>query len=637
MKQWYSAALGKIQTFLKPPPKEEELQLHDVVIFYNFVFDIGKPVDPTQAARKLLEKDFACASANLISNTIEVAPRLKRLHNIRELAVQLAVVSSYIQLHKWKAVFSWVLHHPNYTFFLLRSARGRKANKHATTNASRQQKSMDAVLTDTLKFIDHSMAKFQSIEALHLYSDRRLFSPLYLREAPFTRVGLQPFFATIDGEDIGVDVSLVIHRTGVAILTCGVMFKTPKTVDTLIHLKVIEQIQIPHFEVAKALVDVPSTAHGLARMRITPTKKRYSSGVEWCKYEDQKPVNLLFILQLYQIAVTAAIIGKTPRGLDEPFSWLRTTDWIAYPIMFVRQVTPQCSTDEEFKKRHAQELAGLVLGFPQWKQIKPDRTQEVVTKDLTLTSNYSLYLETSHTTVIYYADHLARLERQFGKDIPGQEWLFHHFQTSAIVEALLIQEWILHIHDCELNMLPYNLTKLNRLKQNLILALDEYHKILFSDGTAQNILKGGQEVMGVHDRHEGIVQKLDRVEKLIEVGESQQLARRNLFFNFVLLLLTLIAGLPSAQQIVTVVNSWNIIHFNTVLAVSTLYISFVALVLISVIWQLMPTRRRKLIVPFDQSQTAMKKHFTWPQEMKFTSTIQKTVNRSGNGKNTLSK
>jgi len=120
------------------------------------------------------------------------------------------------------------------------------------------------------------------------------------------------------------------------------------------------------------------------------------------------------------------------------------------------------------------------------------------------------------------------LEKQFGKVISGQEWLFDHFLASGIVEALLIQEWILHILDCELNVLPYNLAKLNRLKQNLIFALDEYHKVLFSYGTAQDILKGGQEVLGIHDRYEGIVQKLDRIEKLIEVKESQQLAKRNL-------------------------------------------------------------------------------------------------------------
>ena len=625
MKQWYSAAISKIRTSLKPP-SQEEVQCHDVVVFYNFVFDIGKPVNPTQAARDLLKKDFACASANHITNTIEIAPRLKQLLKLRERAVQIDIISSYVQQNKWKAALSWVLHHPKHALFMLQSGKRRKDGKHSEASTLPQQKNATTLLKDTLKFIDHSMAKFQSLEGLQLYSDKQLFSPLYLREAPFVRVGLQPFVATIDGEDIDVDVSLVIHRTGVAILTCGVMFQKPKTIDALIRLKVLEEIGVPHFEVAKALIDVPSIAHDLEQMKITPTSKRYSSGIEWCEYKVQRPVNLFFIFHLYQDAIIAAINRRTLKKVDETFSWLRTTDWFAYPIMFIRQVTPKYPTDAALKKRHAQELAGLVLGFSQWKQVKPEKIQEVITRDLTLTSNYSFYLEASHATVVYHNDHLMQLEKQFGKNIPGQEWLFQHFQASAIVEALLIQEWILHIFDCELNVLPYNLAKLNRLKQNLVIALDEYHKILFSHGTAQDILKSGQDVMGIHDKYEGIVQKLDRVEKLIEVKDSQQLARRNLFFNFVLLLLTLIAGLPGAQQIVTIVSSWHVIHFNTLIAAQVLYASIVALVIVSIIWQLLPIPRRKLIVSFDQSHIAMKKHFTWPRGVRFTSARKQTPN-----------
>jgi len=137
--------------------------------------------------------------------------------------------------------------------------------------------------------------------------------------------------------------------------------------------------------------------------------------------------------------------------------------------------------------------------------------------------------------------------------------------------------------------------------------------------------------MHIHDRYEGIVQKLDRVEKLIEVKESQQLARRNLFFNFVLLLLTFMAGLPSAQQIVTIIISWHIFKFNTVIAVQILYILIVLLVIISIIWQLLPTFNKKLIVPFDQSHIALKKHFTWPRRVYFTS-ARKQISNSNSQK-----
>ena len=89
MKQWYDAAMNKMRRPLKPTSRDE-LQCHDVVILYNLVFDIGRPVNPTQAARNLLKKDFACASANHITNTIEIAPRFKQLLKLRERTVQTA-------------------------------------------------------------------------------------------------------------------------------------------------------------------------------------------------------------------------------------------------------------------------------------------------------------------------------------------------------------------------------------------------------------------------------------------------------------------------------------------------------------------------------------------------------------------
>jgi hypothetical protein len=78
------------------------------------------------------------------------------------------------------------------------------------------------------------------------------------------------------------------------------------------------------------------------------------------------------------------------------------------------------------------------------------------------------------------------------------------------------------------------------------------------------------------------------------------------------------AGLPSAQQIVTIISSWHVIKFNTIIATQVLYALIILLVIISIIWQLLPTFNKKLIVSFDQSHIALKKHFTWPRRVYFT-------------------
>ncbi|GHO94640.1 hypothetical protein KSF_046880 [Reticulibacter mediterranei] len=595
------------------------------MIFYNLVFDIGKLVNPIQAARKLLAKDFAYAATNYPADTIEIAPRFKSVRNDYEQAIYYAVLSSYWEQHKWKDMLLYALAHPKRSSRLLSTVRIKISKEQSSAGERANPKKTLKDLKEALQSVDHIMANLQRFTALQLYSDQQLFSPLYLREAAFMRVGLQPFLATIDGEELKVNVSLLIHRAGVAVLTFGVSFKKTRTVDTLLQLKVLEDIGVSRFEIPKILVDLPATAHILKQYGITPTAKHSKGGIEWYTYEPSQPVEFLFLFHLYKDAILVAINGrKALRNDGDTFTWLRTSDWLAYPIMFIRETSPEYPTDAALKKHRAPELSGLVLGTNHWREIKPEKIPEVIVNDLAPTSDYSFYLGESHTTVIYHHDHLTRLEQQFGENIPDHEWLFQHFQASVIVEAALIQQWILHILDCELKALPHNLTKLNHLKQNLIVALDEYHNILFSHGTAQDILKSGQKTMQIHERYEGVMQKLGRVEKLIEVKESQQLFRRNLFFNFVILLLTLIAGLPGAQQIVTIVDSWKIIHLNTLIATQVLYLSILILVIISILWQLLPTKGKKLIASFDHSSTAMKKHFTWHKPVRFTSVHKKS-------------
>jgi hypothetical protein len=91
-------------------------------------------------------------------------------------------------------------------------------------------------------------------------------------------------------------------------------------------------------------------------------------------------------------------------------------------------------------------------------------------------------------------------------------------------------------------------------------------------------------------------------------------------------LLTLIAGLPSAQQIVTILDSWHLIRFDILFTTKIIYLSIIALAIVSIIWQLMPTYGRKLISSFDQSHLATKKHFMWPKMMRFSSARKQASN-----------
>jgi hypothetical protein len=613
----------------------KEPQFEEIVIFYNYIFDLGDFVNPTDVARRLLDKEFALSAANYLTDDIEVATRFKELARLRSGALHLSDIYQHLETKGIRGVVGWVLKHPIRAWQLWRTMRrARSSQSQEHPDHETEPKGIQGVLEGVVEFVDEAMMRIQMFEALQRHVDRSLFTPLYLCEVPFTRVGLQPLFATMAGQRVDVDVAVLIHRTGVAILTFYALFDGQKSADELLALQKATEVQIEHSEIVRAIVEPQARVFGLRSSDLdkAPFERRYSGGVEWFIYREQEKVTLTDLFELYQIAIVSAVHGKEPSKPTEPWSWLRTPDWFAYPIVFIRRIIPPVPNDEAFKRQYPGLLAGLVQRFPQWQEMKKKEVQEAIEADLSMMQNYSLYVGSSHTTVLYYEPCRQSLISRHGEDVPGQEWLVKHFQTSAVVDVLLIQRWILHTLNYQLHNLGYSLRKLNALKRNLLLALEEYHGITLSYGTAQDIVRQARETMGITEMYENIMQKVSSVERLIEVEETRRRTSRDLLLRIGAIVATLLFGLSGAWQVVRVVSDWNSLPTEawggldgTVLksvadlvqawpipASLFLYLILIGIIMLIIIWGLRPSRKHRPILDVDQSEPAYTRGFIWP-------------------------
>jgi hypothetical protein len=618
--------------------RPKEPQFGDVVIFYNLVFDLGSSLNPTEAARKLLDKEFALSAANYLTDDIEVATRFKQLAQLRSSMQDIAEVHGHLEEKGARGVIRWILSHPIRLYRLFRTVR----QEHSSLGENESIEGTDQLededvwseLEGVQDFVDEAMARIQLLEALQRYTDRLLFSPLYIRDIPFARVGLQPFYATVDGERVDVDVGVLIHRTGVAILTFYAVFDKKRTAEELIRLQVATHLQVESSEVVRAIVEPGARAFGLRTHHLdkAPFERKHSSGVEWFIYRDQEGVTLADVFGLYQTAILSAIHEKEPSTPVEPWSWLRTSDWFAYPIVFVRRLVPAIQDGSSFISQYPKTLAGLVQRFPHWQKLKEDHVQEVLKDDLSLSKDYSLYIESSHTTVLYYEPYRQALIEKYGDDVPGQEWIFAELQTSVVIDVLLVQRWILAILDRQLGNLSYNLDKLNALRRELLLALEEYHGITLSYGSAQDIVRQGQDKMGINELYKRIMLKLSGIEKLIETEESRRSARREFLVDVAAVIAALLFGLSGAWGVTEVASKWNqlplsawwglertilkpIVEFidsYPVPVTLALYIASVVIVVSIVLWGVRASRKHKRIYVSDQSKPAYAPGFTWP-------------------------
>jgi len=251
--------------------------------------------------------------------------------------------------------------------------------------------------------------------------------------------------------------------------------------------------------------------------------------------------------------------------------------------------------------------------------------------DLSIYDDYSVYVAPGHTTVFYFEPYYRRLSEVYGEDIPGQDWIRSHLQTSIVLDVVLIERWILTILNRQLSTLTYDLTELNAFKQSLLLALDEYHNIALTYGEAQDIVRRARQMMGTEELYQGVMQKLGILERLIEVGETRRHAWRDRLLKAGTVLVTLLLGLPVASQATKVIVGWDPVPlpsddgwvpavFNAVVRFTqshpaevtiAFYVGSLSIVLPLVLLSLLPSRARRQVISTDESGPAFAKGFTW--------------------------
>ena len=550
----------------------EELRFEEVVIFYNQVFDLGSNVNPTEFARKLLQEDFSLVAPNYLTNEIEVAERFKDLERLRSSAEALSDLRQNLDSAGIRGMATWVLSHPVHALRLVplfwQSRKEREplpkeqeleAEKERDSCAETADNGSQLAEERAVKFMDDAMRRLGWFESLQRHVDRSLLKPQYLEEVPFTRIGLQPFFATMAGERIGVDVGLLVHRSGVAILTFYVSFEGRKTAEELLDLELLApKAEIAELRVARAVVDLQARSHGLRAKEIdrTPSEREFSSGIEWFIYRDHEKGALVDVFDMYRIAVASSLQDeKTPR-LDKLMARLRAPEWFVYPAVFARRVLPAIPDSGVFKEQYPRQIAGLIQRI-EWRGLTEENVRRMVEGDFSVRKDYSLYVEAGHAMVFYMEPYRQRLIAAYGENVPGENWLAAHFQTSVVIDVLLIQRWILKTLNRRLGSLTSNPAGLNALKRDLLVTLEEYHNIAVSYGSAQEIIRQARQKMGTDELYQALMRKLDILDRLIEIEETRKRAWRDRTLKAATAVATLLVALPAASRVTEVIGSWN--------------------------------------------------------------------------------
>lgn len=534
-----------------------QLQFIDVDIYYNYVFDLGGHVNPIDAARRILRSDLGQAFRNYITGKAEVADRydvwIEQYNKFQQLRDDIEKIETRQNLAVYLKL---LLSNPKFYSHVYFNAIKAAFSSPNHQEKEDQDESNGSNIDDFTVEVKEAIIDLIGLLTFHEHVDREIFFSGYLETVPFTRVGLQPFGAVIDEQEIVFDLTLTIHRSGIAILTAYGVFSEDMSLDEILRLERISELTVKKY-------DLPSCAiqrYLSLLTEYTPSQKQImefeasnpSTHQGYVGLEGDEHSVLGAAFDTYRYFIIETIHKKKYRSIDDLHKKLRSNQWYAYPMVFIKETAPSYLSATDFKESQSEALARLIMGLDASSTLKPELVDEVCEQDLSIVDDYSLHLTEGSGIVIYYENFI-----KVPQDILANEWIRQKFLTTVVIDILLLQKGILSAFNVYLDKTTYDAGQLNNLKKEYLLGLEEFEALEISHyGSVHDIIKRGQEIFRIADLRSLFLIKLENIEGLIKVAEKRQQARQERIVKFLTTLATTILALTAAQDVIDVLLNW---------------------------------------------------------------------------------
>jgi hypothetical protein len=530
---------------------DSSLQFSQVDIYYNYAFDLGHSVNPIDAARRLLRADFAGGFRNYATGGQEVADcyrshrtqyqkYLDAQQALREIQDGSVLKGGLRLLRTGPLLYGPVLLRAIARGFSRETTEpdlsGTQENGHEHDGTTGQVESVVA---------DFVIALFGRL-AIQEFADRTVFHEDYLERVPFTRVSLQPFEVEFDDESVCFDVVVTIHRSGAAILSAYATFPHGLGVRKIIELQRMSLLSIDACEVPSQIIN---RYHSLLYGGPEAFGEEFASterpGHVCVQFEGETVLPAMF--DAYRYSIIEAVQDRRYRSLDSLHASLRCQQYLGYPIIFAKH--PGTSTAKSLRAQYPEPLARLIMGFAGSSQLRREKIDEVCKGDLSVTDGHSLYMTEAGAIELYY----GKVEHEISNFAPT-------FMTAALIDILILQRMILNMYAAQLDRVTMDtagLHWLGRIKQDLLLMLEEYEILGLSHyGSVHEAIQRGQEIMRINDRYALFTERLESIEKLAQVAESERRSARDRFLQYIATVISLVVSLPVLHDIVTIVGGW---------------------------------------------------------------------------------
>lgn len=554
-------------------------EISAVANYWTYSFSLSAGEDVARLARKLLRSDLAENAVRPDTGEIRLSRRYARVRDVQRQLERLSALDEALG-EGW--FLRWAKSNPVLTARIVLTAGGSMAARIFGNGPSdRDVDGGDAGknLRHMAEEVEEAVQKSQLLIGSRAAVDRDFLSLGYLEEFPFVRLELRGFkFKTIPLVRSGgkepeayvekAVVTLLLHRSGVALLTIGIPLPDHLAVSDLRTFSAGKASVFTEFTLPESLVRLSSRAVG---KRVNDLPGSWLSdeleGSRWraCRWNDAMPISDVF--NLYCLALRDAL-GTQPVS----------EDWLCYHSMFVDRLDC-CGSRRKWAAAHRRELTALVGRMSWADSLRKDRRNEILGRDWALCSDRSEYL---------HAGNAFRVLWDFS---PGaRPSIVDHFWTLVLVDHFLLQYWQLHQLGSALNRAERENRALLRVQREVIAGLVEFHDSAVVYESAKDMIDHLSADVRLERLYQRVLERLATLQQLVAAKETQVQNRRNVILAGLAAFAAVVFGLPAIYQSLDILNripvdgSWHPIpkHIGDTGSVSWLLYGVIVALLVAV-------------------------------------------------------
>lgn len=521
--------------------------------FYSFSFDLGPDIDPIDMANTLLKTDMATIAGSPSRGGLRVGKRIRDAGRVQSEAIRYA---EWLEIFnsddiQWLRMFRL---HPKITIRILFIGRryafryllfvlhrilwgvqrgSKSADDPSSEESGDEDESVKKHYDEAYRIVEEASTNLtERLNKRHIYGALRLrlqqkmyFPRYYKADEPFIRVELnQAFYRDQSHNNQPIEVSLMIHRSGVCIVTFAMPIANEISVDDAFAYLLASKRRFEEIELSVPILGFRprSMNEYYHRWGIAISE---SDKLEWVRFREpadgKDKITVESVFSLYIDAIERAAGQKMQ------------TEWRCNTTLFLG--TPLCGCDgAEAKAAHEAEFAQMMVRSRELMPVTEDVRKELL-KNYLVNSDEEIWLSVGHAIhTIWNYDYI-----DYTRDM----------ETVEPIEAAILQHRQLEAIDHRTVNVSIRDKDLFAAQRQLATGLPEYGRNLMTDLNAPAVVDG----MAVKFRTPQLYSRLnDRVkvlESVVNTRFARKQSKRSLAISVIGLGVVLILLLPRIDEL----------------------------------------------------------------------------------------